>query len=127
MAGGALRGFSFHVKSLALTFRAGGRKNVIPGAIMFTLFGATGQALYNMADARNIELAKATSNDKQKSWLDSKWSPVKVLSVQEYEEILREKLLRVNAQISLVDESMEALRLEQEREAAAEKGAPKSK
>lgn len=93
---------------------------------MFTLFGATGQVLYNMADARNNEVTNVTTDGKQDSWLNSKWSPVKVLSSEEYEKILREKLLLVNAQISLVEESIEALRLEQEREAAVEKGAPKS-
>jgi len=44
---------------------------------------------------------------------------MKVLSDSEYESMLREKLLRVNAQISLVDENIEALRAqEREREKA---------
>ncbi|KAF8849873.1 hypothetical protein BDZ45DRAFT_662567 [Acephala macrosclerotiorum] len=86
-----------------------GRKNVIPGALMFAIFGTTGQYLYNVADARNSAMAR-TPESKQSSWLDSKWSPMKVLSDQDYEGMLREKLLRVNAEIALVDESIEALR-----------------
>ncbi len=44
---------------------------------------------------------------------------MKALSDSEYENMLREKLLRVNAQIALVDENIEALRA-QEHELAAE-------
>jgi len=97
-----------------------GRGNVIPGAIMFAIFGATGQALYNKADARNSELAAKGDSDKN-SFLNSKWSPMKVLSDSEYENMLREKLLRVNAEIALADENIEALRA-QERDLAAKKG-----
>jgi predicted house-cleaning noncanonical NTP pyrophosphatase (MazG superfamily) len=84
---------------------------------MFAIFGAAGQAIYNRADARNSELAEKGGFDKKKSILNSKWSPMKVLSDSEYENMLREKLLRVNAQIALVDENIETLRAE-ERQAA---------
>jgi hypothetical protein len=80
---------------------------------MFAIFGATGQAVYNWADARNSELVEKGETDKKNSILNSKWSPMKVLSDSEYENMLREKLLRVNAQIALVDESIEALRAQQ--------------
>ncbi|KAH7343019.1 hypothetical protein BKA65DRAFT_303336 [Rhexocercosporidium sp. MPI-PUGE-AT-0058] len=104
-----------------------GRKNVIPGAIMFAIFGATGQMVYNMADARNSELSQAPQErDLKDSWLNSKWSPMKVLSDAEYETMLQEKLLRINAQIALVDENIEALR-GQEREIAAKKALDESR
>jgi len=97
-----------------------GRRNVIPGAIMFAIFGAAGQALYNVADARQSRQSRwVESGEKPKnSWLDSKWSPLKVLTDTEYEDMLQEKLLRVNAEIALIDENIEALRA-QERELAA--------
>jgi hypothetical protein len=79
---------------------------------MFAIFGATGQAIYNWADARNSELVEKGTSDKN-SLLNSKWSPMKVLSDSEYENMLREKLLRVNAQIALVDENIEALRAQE--------------
>jgi hypothetical protein len=86
---------------------------------VFAIFGAVGQAVYNRADARNSELAEKEKSKKKNSFLNSKWSPMKVLSDSEYESMLREKLLRVNAQISLVDENIEALRAqEREREKA---------
>lgn len=88
---------------------------------MFAVFGAGGQALYNRLDAQHLEEAgkEEVVDGKGKgwkgSWLDSKWSPMKVLSDAEYEDMLQEKLLKVNAEIALVDESIEALR-GQERE-----------
>lgn len=45
---------------------------------------------------------------------------MKVLSDKEYEHMLQEKLLKVNAEIALVDESIEALRV-QEKEYKASK------
>lgn len=83
---------------------------------MFAIFGAAGQALYNVADARKSRLAESGETPKN-SWLESKWSPVKVLTDTEYENMLQEKLLRVNAEIALIDENIEALR-GQEREMA---------
>ena len=87
---------------------------------MFAIFGATGQVIYNRADARNSEQVETVNSGKKSSILNSKWSPMKVLSDSEYENMLREKLLRVNAQIALVDENIEALRA-QERQLAADK------
>lgn len=84
---------------------------------MFALFGAAGQALYNRADARNLEIAGSTQA-KKTSWLDSKWSPVTVLTDDVYEKMLQEKLLSVNARIALIDENIEALR-DQERKMKA--------
>lgn len=95
---------------------------------MFALFGAGGQAMYNWGDSRNSAQTAAPETDLKKSWLDSKWSPMKVLSDKEYEEMLREKLLRVNAEIALVDENIEALRVqERESEADAKEGLEKGK
>ncbi|RFU34929.1 hypothetical protein B7463_g1413, partial [Scytalidium lignicola] len=90
-----------------------GRGNIIPGAIMFAVFGAIGQTTYNIIDARNLKRAAEDSTPKS-SWLNSRWSPVKVLSDAEYERMLQEKLLRVNAEIALVDESIAALRNDDE-------------
>jgi len=106
-----------------------GPKNVIPGALMFALFGAAGQALYNSADARaSSQSQEAAPKDLKDSWLNSKWSPMKVLNDKEYESMLREKLLKVEAEIALIDESIEALRKQEceEGEKAEWKGAGKA-
>ena len=90
---------------------------------MFAIFGATGQAIYSSADARRSESAEEGKSENKNSFLNSKWSPMSVLSDAEYENMLREKLLRVDAQIALVDENIEALRA-QDRALLAEKQKP---
>ncbi|EOD44861.1 hypothetical protein GTA08_BOTSDO04380 [Neofusicoccum parvum] len=70
----------------------GSRAHVIPGAVMFSIFGFAGQHIYNFFDTRHAA------------------RPVKVLSEDEYEEMLKEKLLKVDVEIALVDESIEKLR-----------------
>jgi hypothetical protein len=98
----------------------GGPKNVIPGAIMFSIYGALGQTLYNYADTQKSARAEATPNSKTNSWIDSKWSPIRRISEAEYEEMLQEKLLRVNVEIALVDDKIDEIRAE-ERELGAKK------
>ncbi|KAL1620018.1 hypothetical protein SLS56_009831 [Neofusicoccum ribis] len=93
------------------------RAHVIPGAVMFSIFGFAGQHIYNFFDTRHTARYEEAVADKSaggKSWLrklaDSRFSPVKVLSEDEYEEMLKEKLLKVDVEIALVDESIEKLR-----------------
>ncbi|KAF2024079.1 hypothetical protein EK21DRAFT_118139 [Setomelanomma holmii] len=111
---GAFTGFS-----LGLLFR--GPRNVIPGTIMFTLFGWSGQQGYNYLDKRNShELReqaqlKADGDLKQKDTLvqkiaKSKWSPMSVLTDEQYEEMLQEKLLKVEAEIAIIDERIEGVK-----------------
>jgi hypothetical protein len=133
---GAFTGFS-----LGFLFR--GPRNVIPGTIMFTLFGWTGQHAYNFLDKRNSQelrekaQLKARGEDKPKeNFLQriakSKWSPMSVLTDEQYEEMLQERLLQVEAEIAIVDEKIEAVRkmaieaegqraLKQQQEGAQEK------
>lgn len=83
----------------------------MPGAIIFTAVGGIGQYIYNAMDARKSHAAENPLADQEKfSWMKSKWSPVKRLSDAEYGDMMREKLLRVNAEIALIDESIESLR-----------------
>lgn len=114
MTGGAIGGL----------FR--GPRNIIPGTIMFTLFGYVGQTAYNALDARHSEQvaseAQAAAEGQEKPvkrfWervAEMKWSPLTVLSDEDYGNILKEKLLRVEAEIALVDEEVERLKGEERR------------
>jgi hypothetical protein len=105
--------------SLGLLFR--GPRNVIPGTLMFTLFGWGGQQGYNFLDKRNShELReqaqlKAIGEEKPKETLmqkfaKSKWSPMSVLTDEQYEEMLQEKLLKVEAEIAIIDERIEGVK-----------------
>lgn len=77
---------------------------MIPGAFVFSLFGAGGQAIVNWRAAR------APTNPKPTSGFWSRWSPIKPLSDKDYEEILEERLLRVEADIALVDDRIREIR-----------------
>ena len=103
-----------------------GPRNVIPGTIMFTLFGYLGQTIYNTLDARHSEqvasdaqaMAEGKEKDGKRFWeriAEMKWSPLKVLSDEDYGNVLKEKLLRVDAEIALVDEEVERLKEEERR------------
>lgn len=43
---------------------------------------------------------------------EMKWSPMKVLSDEQYERMLRERLLKVEAEIAILDEKIESVGLE---------------
>ncbi|KZF26517.1 hypothetical protein L228DRAFT_242991 [Xylona heveae TC161] len=87
-----------------------GRSNVIPGAIMCSLLGSTGQGLYNVMDAQHAqsygENERHASSPFWQRLAQAKWSPVRVLSDKEYEKMLRERLLRVEAEIAIIDEEI---------------------
>lgn len=102
---------------------------------MFSLFGFTGQRVYNALDASpsssssnptlpipttttttttttpSSTASQPSTNDaaNQPLWkriLNSKYSPMKVLSDEQYGHLLREKLVRVDAEIAIVDEEI---------------------
>ncbi|KAI9785375.1 MAG: hypothetical protein M1839_000394 [Geoglossum umbratile] len=103
-----------HSTHRALLF-TGGRANALPGAIMFSIFGLVGQGIYNFADARHSEMQQSGVEDPRvkSTWenlLSSRWSPVKALSDKEYEQVLEEKLLRLDAEIALIDEDIAKLK-----------------
>jgi hypothetical protein len=111
---GAFTGFS-----LGLLLR--GPRNVIPGTIMFTLFGWGGQQGYNYLDKENSReireqaQLRATGDDRPKETLvqkfaKSKWSPMSVLTDEQYEEMLQEKLLKVEAEIAIIDDRIESVK-----------------
>jgi hypothetical protein len=82
---------------------------------MFSIFGLVGQSIYNLADARHSEMQQSDldASRKQSTWgnlLNSRWSPVKALSDKEYKRMLEEKLLRLNAEIALIDEDIAKLK-----------------
>jgi hypothetical protein len=79
---------------------------------MFSAFGALGQALYNTADEQKTFESQFPKEEKtlKDSWLNGKWSPMKVLSDEEYRSMLEDKLLRIEVQIGEVEESIEVVK-----------------
>lgn len=96
---------------------------------MFSLIGGLGQKLYNVADARNTELVKSgiQQDSNSLSWLTGKWSPMQRLTNEQYEGMIREKLLRVDVEIALVEEKIAGLKKREKEEAKQEAEAKVSK
>ncbi|KAK5167675.1 uncharacterized protein LTR77_007374 [Saxophila tyrrhenica] len=101
-----------------------GRANFLPGALMFSIFGFAGQ----MASNNLYKRREAAEHDaKPGFWRrmsDKPWSPVTVMSNEDYAKMLNEKLLRVDAEISIMDDRIAALKKAQEAQ-ASEASSPK--
>lgn len=85
------------VISAALIVRS--PRSVLPDAAAFSLLGARGQFAVNKWYAFEKSYVKTTG------WLDMKWSPMRRLSDEEYANILREKVIRLKADIAIIDEN----------------------
>ncbi|KAF2489633.1 hypothetical protein BU16DRAFT_471127, partial [Lophium mytilinum] len=111
--------------SLAALFR--GRSNIIPATIMFTVFGYGGQSIYNALDARNThEQQERIQNPKPPAegniihrMAKSRWSPMKFLSDEEYEHMLQEKLLSIEAEIAMIDDTIDKFKKERDQDSIA--------
>jgi hypothetical protein len=93
---------------------------VVPGTIMGTILGFTGQSLYNVMDARHTN--SVIAGTAKESWwhraMNSSWSPVKRLSDDDYAKMLEEKLVRVEADIAVLDDEIAKFKEEQQSNAA---------
>ncbi|KAK2012334.1 hypothetical protein LZ32DRAFT_605560 [Colletotrichum eremochloae] len=85
-----------------------GPKNIVPGVIVFSLIGGTGQAFYNSMQGR------PEVTEKKKSFFESSWSPLKKLSDDEYRNMIDEKMLKIDAEIALIDDKIAELRAAKE-------------
>lgn len=77
--------------------------------VVLPAFAAAGQGIVNKVHKRKGEQAGA----EQTSWLSSKWSPLRKLSDEEYENFISEKMLKVEAEIALIDDKIAELREEE--------------
>ena len=75
---------------------------------MIGLLGFAGQAGYNMVSA--AQPSPSSPRPSIVRLTESKWVPLKALSDQQYEEILQEKLLKVEVEISMIDEKIATLK-----------------
>ncbi|KAI2612804.1 uncharacterized protein GGS25DRAFT_136205 [Hypoxylon fragiforme] len=84
-----------------------GPRNIIPGTLFFGTAGTAGMYISQRFKASPKESDSAIKP--KSSWLDSKWIPMKRLSDKEYEEMLEEKILHINAEISIIDDNIASL------------------
>lgn len=85
----------------------GGR--LVPGVIVFSLLGYAGQTAYHAIDNWRMEHADTPSKPILQRLAESKWIPLKSLSDEDYRGILNEKLLGIEAEISIIDERIQDL------------------
>lgn len=78
-----------------------GPRNMLPGAIMLSLMGLSGQATYTGV------AALVDSPHERRSILEvlskSSWWPLKALSDEDYERELTDKIIAIEAEISMID------------------------
>lgn len=82
--------------------QTGGPRNIIPGVLFFSTLG--GSTAYLSQKFQGREPKERTSI------FSSKWSPLKKLSDQEYEKLLEEKILKLDAEIAIINENIAALK-----------------
>lgn len=77
--------------------------------LVFSALGFFGQATYESINARHTAVQQSNPNAWERL-LDSRFSPVKKLSDANYDSLMREKLLRIEAEISIIDDDIANLR-----------------
>lgn len=86
---------------------------------MFAIFGAAGQYIHNRYTApRDVQ-------PRENFWKrisEKSWTPFKVLTNEEYTEMLRGRMLKIDVEIALLDDKIAALK-EQQLSAEAKEGA----
>ncbi len=83
---------------------------------MGSLGGFLGQKGYDILDQRNsasLATSHTTTTTQEPFWsraMKSKYSPVKHLTDEEYKKVLEDKLLRIDAEIAVLDDDIAALK-----------------
>lgn len=97
--------------------------------IFCTAMGFVAQKTYDYLDAEHTkaEQEKLTVHARPQSWMhwmaSFKWSPVKEITDNDYEAILQERALRLDAEIALINERIEKLKNTQDESTSTERTA----
>ncbi|KAI0191157.1 hypothetical protein EV127DRAFT_428768 [Xylaria flabelliformis] len=89
-----------------------GPRNILPGMLFFGTLGA-GTSYVSQLTGGNESRPKT-------SWLDSKWSPMQRLSDRDYMNKIEEKILRLDAEIAIIDDNIASLKSSQSSVASTE-------
>ncbi|CAD0081692.1 unnamed protein product [Aureobasidium vineae] len=92
--------------------------------IMFSLFGFLGQTVSNYYDKTDMPISDEPQLNFWQRFASLKWMPVTVLKDGEYEDMLRERQLKLEAEIALVDERIEALKMQHAKAPSTDSTAP---
>ncbi|KAI1426690.1 hypothetical protein F5Y12DRAFT_712841 [Xylaria sp. FL1777] len=79
-----------------------GPRNILPGMFVFGTLGAGSSYV--------SQLTQSTESTSKTNWFDSKWSPMQRLSDKDYMDKIEEKILRLEAEIAIIDENIASLK-----------------
>ncbi|KAK3064989.1 hypothetical protein LTR53_018317, partial [Teratosphaeriaceae sp. CCFEE 6253] len=94
-----------------------GRRNVLPATLMWSLIGGLGQLGF---DRYSVNARTRLETPREDFWTRMsrrKWFPLKALSNEEYAGMLREKMMKVDVEIAILDEKIAAVTKRQQDEA----------
>lgn len=91
--------------SLNPLFLPGGPRNILPGILVFSTLGSGASYV-----SQKLKRPEGQEGKPKTSWLDSKWSPLTRLSDADYVERLEEKLLRIDADLAIIDDHIASLK-----------------
>lgn len=84
---------------------------MIPGAFMGSLLGLSGQWVLNRFDKQPAPASKAAKPPGPwQKVADSGWMPIQSLSDDKYADMLKERQLKLQAEISVIDDDIIRLR-----------------
>lgn len=81
---------------------------------MFSIFGFVAQTTSNRILARNADVDVRPQTGFWKRMSEKAWSPVTVMGDEEYAELLRRKLMRLDVEIAILDDRIAAVKKEQQ-------------
>ncbi|KAI7471669.1 hypothetical protein KC351_g12031 [Hortaea werneckii] len=103
-----------------------GRRNVIPATLMWGLSGLVGQATYNAMYAKPAVVVEGPKETFWERMAKKSWTPIKYVTNEEYAEMLREKMLKIDVEIAVLDDKIAELKKQQVQEEAAVASAPQT-
>ncbi|KAK7742022.1 hypothetical protein SLS53_004608 [Cytospora paraplurivora] len=91
-----------------------GPRSILPGVFVFSLLGAGGQYAANRWSSSESPSVEKTS------WVNSRWSPMTKLPDEQYETLLEDRILKLDADIAVINENIAALKAQKEAQKATD-------
>jgi hypothetical protein len=89
-----------------------GRRTVLPATLMWSLFSCIGQVAHNRYKTPS-NLKDSTPTSFWERLAKKSWSPMKFISDEEYADMLREKMLKLDVEVAILDDKITALKQQQ--------------
>lgn len=77
---------------------------------MFSLFGVVGQVAFSSFEAAPLQAIPEPKKPLMQRFLDSPWIPLRHIPDEEYSARLNEALLKIDAEIAIIDDRIAEIR-----------------